>query len=319
VTPGFSVRQQVTGGAAPGLPEWVSADDPLNQQIGAGAAGLAPGDLIFLFGGAVAPTANTAAGYASLAVVTDDDPEALGVFAPPPAGAAPLAVIPLGLAPGQRVTVNAPLVISAQVAPPLPATVTATFTRPDGTTESVFLQANAFGYAFDPDVALAADQPGVWSVRLTARTDAGEAGVPGAADGTFLVYVLPEDAAPLDWAPAIRDTEIPGATAYNFNFTAPEGWDGVRAYWTMTTPGAVLADGEARLSGRSLSAAYNPVDLRADFPNFEVEGRAGGPQGSDPVTITVAFTGVDADGASQIQARTFTIFHNRLIALEATP
>ncbi len=53
VTPAVSVRQQVAGGADGGLPAWVDADDSLNQQIGAGAAGLAAGDMVFLFGGAV--------------------------------------------------------------------------------------------------------------------------------------------------------------------------------------------------------------------------------------------------------------------------
>lgn len=318
VTPGFSVRQQVVGGPAGGLPDWVSADDPLNGQIGAGTASLAPGDLVFLFGGAVvrAPELQTAVGYASLAAVTEGGPASYGVFAHPPEGSGPLAVIPTTLVPGQRLTVGDPLVIGGQVAPPLPAQVEATFTRPDGTTESVSLAAGPFGYAYDPAAAVTADMPGVWRVTLTAATEHGTASVPGAEDDSFLIYVLPEDAEPLPWTTLNLDTAIPGSTPYNFNFMAPAGWEDVRAYWTMTTPGAVLADGEARMAGRTLSAQYNPVDIRAAAPNFEVEGRVDGPAGSDAVTITVAFTGVDANGAPQIQARAFTIFHDRLIALE---
>ncbi|MBL8146173.1 MAG: hypothetical protein JNL34_07295, partial [Anaerolineae bacterium] len=321
VTPGFSVRQQAVGGPAAGLPAWVSADDALNQQVGAGVNGLSPGDLVFLFGGAVVrgEARQTAAGYAALAAVTDDDPAALGVFARPPDGNAPLAFIPTTLVPGQRVTVGDPLLIGGQVAPPAPAQVEATFTRPDGTTETVTLEAGPFGYAFDPAAAIRADLPGVWRVTLTAATASGSAGVPGAEEDTFLIYVLPEDAEPLAWNTLYLDAVIPGSTPYNFNFVAPDGWKDVRAYWTATMPGAVLADGEARLAGRSLSAQYNPVDLNASAANFEVEGRANGPAGSDPVTITVAFTGVDADGFPQIQARTFTVLHDRLITMERMP
>lgn len=321
VTPGFGVRQQAVGGPAAGLPAWVSADDALNQQIGAGVNGLSPGDLVFLFGGAVVrgEAVQTAAGYATLAAVTAGDPAELGVFARPPDGNAPLAFIPTTLVPGQRVTVGDPLLIGGQVAPPAPAQVEATFTRPDGTTETVALEAGPFGYAFDPAAAIRADMPGVWRVTVTAATASGSAGVPGADDDTFLIYVLPEDAEPLAWTTLYLDAAIPGSTPYNFNFTAPAGWTDVHAYWTATMPGVVLADGEARMAGRSLSAQYNPVDLHASAANFEVEGRANGPAGSDPVTITVAFTGVDADGVAHIQARTFVVFHDRLITMERLP
>lgn len=321
VTPGFSVRQQVVGGPAAGLPAWVSADDPLNAQIGTGATSLAPGDLVFLFGGAVVrgEAVQTAAGYASLAVITEGDPVTYGVFARPPAGSGPLAFIPTTLIPGQRVTVGDSLVIGGQVAPPGPAQIEAVFTRPDGTTETVSLEAGPFGYAYDPATALRADMPGVWRVALSATTATGTASVPGAEDSAFLIYVLPEGAETLAWNTPRLDTAIPGSTPYNFNFMAPSGWDDVHGYWTMTMPGTILADGEARLSGHTLSGQYNPVDIHADAPNFEVEGRIHGPSGSDAVTITVAFTGVDADGGPQIQARTFTIFHDRLITMEPTP
>jgi hypothetical protein len=321
VTPGVSVRQQVVGGASGGLPPWVDADDPLNQQIGAGVNGLAAGDLVFLFGGAVAraPEAGveTAAGYAALAVVTDgEDPNALGVLAPATLGAVPLAFIPTGVFPGQRFTVGERITVAGQVAPPLPAQVTAELTDPEGQTRTITLQADAFGYAFDPDTEVIADKPGVWTLRLRAENAYGAAGVPGTDGAAFSLYVLPADAPLLTWSQPVRDSAIPAAISYNFNLTAPDDWTNARGYLTMTTPGAVLADGEIQLAGRSFSAQYNPSDIRRDFPNFEVEGRVPGAHVSDVVTITVAFTGVDADGEPQIRARAFTIRHDRLIALE---
>jgi hypothetical protein len=321
VTPGVSVRQQVTGGASGGLPAWTDADDPLNQQIGAGVSGLAPGDLVFLFGGAVtrAPEAGvaTAAGYAALAVVTDgEDTNTLGVPAPATLGAAPLAFIPTGVFPGQRLTVGERITVAGQVAPPLPAQITAELTDPDGETRTIALQADEFGYAFDPDTPNIADKPGVWTLRLRAETDFGTAAVPGTDGAAFSIFVLPAGEPPLSWSQPVRDSAIPGAISYDFNLTAPDDWTDVRGHLTMTTPGAVLADGEIQLAGRSFSAQYNPSDIRREFPNFEVEGRVPGAHVSDVVTLTVAFTGIDADGEAQIRARTFTLRHDRLIALE---
>lgn len=327
VTAGFSVRQQALGGPASGLRAWVDADDPLNQQIGAGVDGLAPGDLVFLFGGAIvrAPAAGveTTAGYAALAVISaDDQPEQLGVLEPAQLGAAPLAFIPTGVMPGQRLTVGERMDIAGHTAPPLAGQITAEITDPAGSVQTVTLQTDEYGYAYDPGAAVAADTPGVWTIRLLASTEAGSAGVPGAADGRFSVYVLPADAAPLTWSSGQNDLTIPGATPYNVNLTAPEGWTDVRGYVTLTMPGAVLADGAPPLTGRSLTATYSPPAIQDDFPNFEVEGRMAGAHISDSATLTVAFTGLDADGQPQIQTRTFTILHDRLISLEpgeATP
>ncbi len=321
VTAGFSVRQQALSGPASGLRAWVDGDDPLNQQIGAGVNGLAPGDLVFLFGGAVvrAPEAGveTTAGYAALAVIgANDDPGQLGVLEPAQLGAAPLAFIPTGVIPGQRLTVGERLVIAGHIAPPLAGQVTAEITNPAGTVQTVTLPADEYGYAYDPAAAVAADSPGVWTIRLRASTEAGSAGVPGAVDGLFSVYVLPADSTPLPWASGAPDLTIPGATPYSVNFAAPADWTDVRGYVTLTTPGAVLADGAAQLTGRSLTATYSPPAIQADFPNFEVEGRSAGAHVSDSVTLTVALTGLDAGGQPQIQARAFTILHNRLISLE---
>ncbi len=259
----------------------------------------------------------TTAGYAGLALITeDDDPEALGVLAPAHLGAAPLAFIPTGAFPGQRLTVGDPIVIAGQVAPPLPARVTAEITSPAGETQTFTIEANEFGYAFDPAMLVAANRPGVWRVKLSAETESGSAGVPGIDGEAFSLYVLPANSEPLDWNRLITDIPIPGATAYNFNLAAPDDWTDVRGYVTLTTPGTVLADGEVRLAGRSFSTQYNPADIQRDFLNFEVEGRLAGPQVSDAVTLTVAFTGRDASGEPQISARAFTFRHDRLIALE---
>ena len=340
VRPDVTVRQMVIGGDDGGLPLAWDSDDLYNRQIGAGVSGDQPGDTIFLFGGVVVRPLNEIAIYAALAVVTDD---AGGARVYPPARGAdgggdggPLLLIhdqpvdmffhPTGTRPGQSLVLGDTLSIAGQVAPTLPAAVSVTITSPSGNVTSFAGDANAIGYFYDPAQDFPVDEAGIWTVDIRASygglTSAGQIEPPllegsvlgSELDGGFLVYVLPEASPPLPWSPQLTDVAIPAALPYNFNFTAPEGWNNVRAYRTLTTAGYILDEGELSLNGRSFSYQYNPTNLRLEFPNIEVEGRASGADASDAVTLTFAFAGQNAGGQSQIRTRTFTLWHDRLIS-----
>jgi hypothetical protein len=341
VRPDVTVRQLVIGADDGGLSLAWNSDDLHNRQIGAGVAGDQPGDTLFLFGGAVVRPLNEIAIYAALAVVTDNSDNAR-VF-PPARGAdgggdgGPLFVVhdlpidmffhPTGVRPGQSLDIGDTLSIAGQVGPTLPATVRVSIISPSGVERSFSGDASAIGYFYDPAQDFTVDESGVWTVYIRASygglTSAGQIEPPflsgsvlgSELDGSFLVYVLPQDSQPLPWSPQLSDITIPAALPYNFNFTAPEGWNDVRAYRTITTAGYILDEGELSLNGRSFSYPYNPTNLSLEFPNLEVEGRASGPAASDAVTLTFAFTGLDAGGQPQIRTRTFTIFHDRLVSL----
>jgi hypothetical protein len=341
VRPDVTARQMVIGGDEGGLLlEW-NADDLYNQQIGAGVAGDQPGDYLFLFGGAVVRPLNEIALYAALAVVTADA-DGARVY-PPGRGAdgggdgGPLVVVhdepiemffhPTGIRPGESLVVGDTLAVAGQVAPTLPAAVSVTITSPSGAARSFSGDASAIGYFYDPAQDFAVDEFGVWTVDIRVSygglTSAGQIEPPplvGAVlgsemDGRFFVYVLPEASQPLPWSPQLTDITIPAALPYNFNFTAPDGWNDVRAYRTLTTASYILDEGELRLNGRSFSYPLNPTNLRLEFPNIEVEGRVSGPAAADASTLTFAFTGTDASGQPQIRTRVFTILHDRLVSL----
>ena len=341
VRPNVTVRQFVSGGDDGGLALGWDQDDPLNRQIGAGLNGNAPGDYMFLFGGAVIREGKLrdAAIYGALAVISNDNPPQIY---PPDRGTAggadggPLLTIKgqtvdtfidlTGVQPGDVLTVGDTIAISGQVAPPLAATVTTTVTSPSGHISQFSSKANVIGYYYDPAVQLTLDEPGIWLVNVQVEqngvTSSGqieppylEGSVLGTNGGRFSIYVQPKEAEPLPWNPLLTDTIIPIVSPYNFSFTLPSDWTQIQAYYTLTTPGYIIEDSSLHPNGRSFSYQYNaPLQNRA-FPNLENDGRSG-TYVADVRTLTFVATGIDASGTFQIRTRTFTLMHDRLITTE---
>ncbi len=342
VRPNVTVRQYVSGSDDGGLLLGWDNDDPLNRQIGAGVAGNRPGDMIFLFGGAIIRSGDVRASaiYGALAMVTDaDHPPSIY---PPDRGAAggadggPLLtvqdqpvdtfIVLTGVQPGEVLHVGDTLAIGGQVAPPLPAHVTTTLTTPSGREYHFGGKANSIGYYYSPANRLLVDEPGLWTVSIDVAqegdTSAGEidgdgvhGSVVGADGGQFSIYVLPRDAEPLPWNSLLTDTIIPIVSPYNFNFILPEDWTQINAYYTLTTPGYIIEDGALRVNGRNFTYQYTaPLQSRA-FPNLENDGRSGA-YIADVRTLTFVATGIDGSGAFQIRSRTFTLMHDRLVTTE---
>ncbi len=346
VRPGVTVRQYATYGETGDLPLYADSDDPVNGQIGAGIDGMAAGDVIFFFNGAVirdeeANILETAAAASTAVVIANEpdppprDPLGVRVYPSGHPGASiayggdqnvSMFIVPLGAAAGDVYTVGDRLTIAGQVAPIVPADVRVRISAPDGTTFDYEVTANTYGYFFDPAHDLTLDQIGVWTVFLNAEfselASIGRLEMPlsggtrGAADGEYQIYVVADDMEPLPWNPALTDAAFPPAIPYNFSFTAPEDWTNVRAYRTLTMPGAVLQDGEVRLTGRNLTYVYSPDELNDSFPNVEIAGRVEGIAAADTKTLTIAFTGIDAEGVAQIRTRVITLFHDRMISME---
>ena len=350
VSPGKIMRQFVVGGEQGGLPLVWSLDDPLNQQIGAGYAGARPGDYAFVFGGAVvrneAAGVNTTAIYAATAIVIEGDDDLGARVLPPfrdvtgnPAENALLTLAdddpvqmffhPSGTQPGDVLHMGDPLDIVGQVAPTIPSQVNVAVTAPSGETRQVSGQTNAIGYFYAPSAGVMVDEPGVWQVNVAVRPDNGLASglsdvlqpvgsVLGAPDNTFSVYVVPSQNDKFAWDQADGgDAAIPAGFPFNFTFAPPEGWTDVTPYLTVRLPQVVIEDGPAPLQGSVLPYQYNPTALNTAYPFFEGnDGRVDGAASSDPLTLTVAFTGTNPDGAPDIVARQFVIRHDRLLSLD---
>lgn len=358
VRPGIGIRQFVLGDETAGWidPGW-SLDDPYNSQPGAGINGDLPGDMTFLFGGVIVHNTDLdlheAVIYGALGVtVAADDPTGDRVY-PPLRGAAngadggPLLTVrgeelsmtftPTGFQPGQVFTVGETLALSGQVAPTLPARVTAEISKPSGLTLVTRGQANAVGYYYDPVQNLPLDEPGVWRIRLRVEydglTSAGAvqtpaAGAPlsdgalpggtvlGAIESTFAVYVLAEDGPVIQITnPMIVDGRVPAAQPFNVVAAVPEGWTAIQAEYTVTMPGYILEQGQQPALGGIFAYNYDPRRINQVFPNLDISGPGGTPLSVDTVTITFVLRGTDAQGQPAIGARVVTLLGDRLVTL----
>jgi hypothetical protein len=346
VSPSVSLRQFVIGTALPTLPTWVGMDDPLNGQIGAGYAGMQPGDVVFVFGGALVGNTDadvlSASIYGSAVIITDSaDP--LGARVSPPArgadggadGGALLTLdgtsydaffLPTGVPPGTVLTEGDTFALSGQVAPALAAGVNVRVTAPDGVVREYNGRANPVGYFYDPALDFVVDQVGVWSVNVVvsvdAQTSAGisqppypQGGILGAADGHYIFYVIPADAQPIP-VTTRPDITIPSALQYNFNLNLPSGWESTSVNYMLTAPGYLLEQGTLRPGTSSFSYSHNPTDINRSFPNIELEGRVDGIAGSDPQQFTLFVQATDENGAPRTLYRIYTFFHDRLISLQ---
>lgn len=345
VRPSVAVQQFVSGGSDTTLPTWLDTEDRLNGQIGAGIQGLAPGDYVFLFGGTV--VRNEAANildtaiYGSVAVVIPaDDARGARVFPPfrgeagGSDGGALLTVdgtamemffYPSGVQPGDVLIEGDVLSVAGHVAPALPSTVRVTITAPDGTTRQFEGNANAVGYFYEPSQDFIVDEPGLWTIDIETQhsglTSAGQVepplptgGVPGARDGRFTVYVVPQNARRI--ALDRTDMTFPASSRYNFTFPVPTDWTNREVFYTLAMPGYVIEQGTLQITGTSFTYPYDPAAINRRFPNFEVVSRTTGPAISDPLTLTVTITGTDEGGRFQSSSRKVTLFHDRLISIE---
>ena len=341
VTPSVTARQAVLGAAIePGELFW-DMNDPLLEQIGAGANGLRPGDYTFLFGGAVVrnPQADLqqAAIYSAMSVVIGENDDLGGRVFPPYQGAAggpdggPLLTLdgearslffhPTSIRPGDVMITGDRLTLAGQVAPPLASNVDVTITAPSGAVTSYSGRANAIGHFYRPSQDILLDEPGVWDVAVTVThtgaSSASETTNPPHPTHTtrYPLYVVPAGNDRLNWGQA-NDIPFP-IGLYNFTFDIPDGWTNLNGYLTVTMPGAVIENGPYPIQGTAMRYQLNPQALNARFPNYEGQNaRVNGPASSDPLTLTFVFTGQNPSGAFDVLARQVLIRHDRLLTIE---
>lgn len=347
VRPNVSVRQFVYSGDDTMLPLNWDADDPLNQQIGAGAQGGNTGDMVFLFGGAIVRNSaldlKEALIYGATGEVGLVNGDPLGARVYPPYRSSqwlPISTengIPnavqgtffhlTSIHPGQVIVQGETLSIAGQTAPALQSRVSVMVTSPSGEVHQFEGLSNIIGYYFDPTTALTLDEVGVWTLQVrvspVARTSEGEVehapvgGILGAVENRFAVYVTGATTPPLDWnRGGDIDTTTPAGAFFNFTLNLPPGLQDVQVYRTVTTPGYVLDDGPITPAATTFPYQYSPPRISDSFPILETEGNATGPAASDIVTVTLVVTGLDGDGQRQLYTRTFEFLTNRILSFE---
>lgn len=292
-------------------------DDLLDGQIGAGITGNRNGDLALLFGGVV--DESSVSGYASLAVITDDDDSVrvLPPFQQPISNADDyLLYLPGTVRPGQIVPLSGEIAVSGQFAPTLPAALNLIATSPSGAQQNMLVQANDYGYLASENT-LHFDESGIWQITATgafagqtsaaAIDEAVSGGVPGVAD-TFAVYVLPDDAVLLTGA----QPQVAPGNPVVLSVDVPEGWTQVSAHVTAATASQQLDTLSADVTSARYSYRYDPNQLSRTFPNIEPNGTGNGTAASDAVWVTIVLSAMDANGQPVFGYRQFTVLHDRV-------
>lgn len=343
--PDVTVRQYVQGGTDGGLQFHWDNDDPLNRQIGAGITGNRAGDYVFIFGGVVVRNAEAnireTTPYAALAIVVGEGEPAR--VAPALRGnedrtTPPLLTVrgeaydaffhPTATRPAQVMVQGERLAIAGQVAPTAGATVDVTIIAPDGTRWHYQERTNESGYFYHPEHDMTADQVGRWRVQITTTPDnvssmgrvalLPSGGVPGVGvDSAFDVYVVPPDAAVLDWSlNGDTNTSYAPGSRLNISVSIPAGWTQPSARYGLTTASYAMGADSLQVFASSVAYQYDPAALAADFP-LETSGGGAGARGGDVVTLTFVVEAQSTEGEPLFGVRRLHIFHDRLVSFDA--
>lgn len=229
-------------------------------------------------------------------------------------------ILPTGVRPGAILEVGDLFRFAGHIMPTLDSQVEATITAPGGSQHTVRGQANSIGYFYEPALDFVVDEPGLWSADVRVWHDgqcSGGSTIPpypsgdvlGSDDGRYWFYVVPSPANRLRvFSPQPGFLEFgEEVTPITISGPVPSVFSDVTIDYTISMPGYILEQGRVTPSGGSYEIVFDPVQLRADFPNLDLVGRDDWSPGlSDTISIGMLLRG--QKGAEPVyRANTVTI------------
>lgn len=197
-----------------------------------------------------------------------------------------LFILPTAVRPGSILEVGDTFSFAGHVAPTVDADIALTLSAPDGSTRSIWGQANRIGYLSLPQERFVVDQPGVWTVGVEVRHEGRCSGgqlappyphgsVPGAQGGSYAFYVVEKHSPRLDLeSPAsgmlIIDSDRPKIP---IRLRIPSGMSDAMLYETIAMPGFILIEKSISVESGTSTIEYDPTTLARDFPNIDLVGR----------------------------------------------
>jgi hypothetical protein len=229
-------------------------------------------------------------------------------------------ILPTAVRPGAVLEVGDRFRFAGHIMPTLDSRVDVTVTAPSGQEHVIDGRANSVGYFYDPADDFLIEEPGAWSVDVDVWHDGQCSGgstvapypsgdVLGSDHGRYWFYAV---------EPGERRLEVaapaPGTLTFEKTVTpiyivgrVPRELDAATVDYTISMPGYILDNGRLTPGGDTFTILFDPVSLRADFPNVDLQGRDDARAGlSDTVSIGLMLSG-DVDGGKIFLANTVTI------------
>ena len=275
VRPGFPVMTSVFQTEATGF-YWQASPNRFGNHYGTWLNGDLKGDIYRMQAGAVLRDLTTGKNYydayaASIAVVGTSDWQSIS-----PPGVLPLVTIAgrehrifLATDTHDTLEVGEMMGFGGMIFPNIPAETTWTVTRPNGEVVVVRGQANRLGIV-GGHTQIPVDVPGIYSAKVRVKYGKLRGDVVGTRDGTFWHCAVPKD------NPAILSTTLGPMTRIDLRdgiqipLTWPAELKDVRLHFGMIMPGQVLDQGVVRPRKNQWRYPFHPVELAAQFSNFDV-------------------------------------------------
>ena len=282
IRPGFPVMSLAFSGSFMG-PCWIVSPNPYGGQINASPNGDLPRDLYRVMGGLVVKDLKQGRNYY--------DAYAATIVALPPGSHANSVSAPgqravtrangrdfpffLGMDTSDVFMVGEKMMLGGSVMPSVPAQVSLTVTRPDGTSEVLSGTANRLG-GFPPPRPVMVDQPGVYRVKVQVRHKGKLGDLVGSGDGTFKHYAIPAD------SPQLINVGLPAASSVKYGdvipipLSWPAGLKNVRINYSLLMPGTLLDEGARQVRGDRLVFKLDPTRASIQFPFIDTVDHASG-------------------------------------------
>ncbi len=181
-----------------------------------------------------------------------------------------------GVRPGSVLEVGDVFSLAGAIGPPLPAKLSYTVAPPTGPPRAFTGQANRVGYYYDPSDDFVVEEPGPYLVDLQvlfdSTTSAGLVTEPfptgsvlGAADGSFVVYVVTPDSPLLSSDQPEHTVVRPEQLPFEATVKGPGGSPLQEARATVMMPGFRLDEKELAIQNGAAHISYSPFHYNQVF------------------------------------------------------
>ena len=320
VRPGFVVETTAYENEAIGY-YWLVSPNRYGRHFGTGVNGDLPGDVYRIQAGLVLKDLETGKNHydsisVAVSVIAANGKDNATSILPP--GKRPQVVVAgrehmINLATDTHdiLEVGETMGFGGLVFPAVPARVTWEVTKPSGEKVMVRGQANRLG-AVGGRPMIPTDQVGVYKVKVSLRHEGLRGDVVGTRDGTFWHGVVAKG------NPKLLRTSLPpmmkvdSRKGFRIPLTWPKNLRKARLHYAVIMPGQVLAQGVHRWGGGKFEYPFDPVQLMAQYSNFDARDFATGKWKLGETVVFQFLLEGEGPGGKVVDALRLVLRHDRL-------